>query len=765
MGLSAPARTALCLAAIATCVGPCAASPAPAPPIDPGLTEGVESRLVQFEVRVTRKGAPVHGLTAKDLDIELSGKPLPNFTVDDMCAVLDSEGVAPAPRPGSFVFYFDEPELTVEGRMRAIEVARIVAPELLAHGHDVLILHNGNALRAETKWTHDAAEVSAALDRIASTPNCRESIQSGADEMKVQMLLDRAESLVRESEFNRKIAYDDAQSAMANGAQFFDGPSGQSMLSAKYATPTSPHAAVTPSAMQAMADAQMYENEGTQAINTLLSEFDAVVSNDLQRTGRDIERLRGAVRLAALRGSPKGVVYFADSLRRDPGGVVQRAMESIPSFTNRNGGDTSRAMASSSTFRRMGANPALAGLSTNASLSGIGSRSRSGVASWDADGDLVSLVRDASTYGIRFYAVEGRSLAGASDWVRASQDTLAGLALETGGLSFVNGVSARKIADGITADQSCWYLVSFSPSGWETDRTLDVGVWTKQLGLHVTTLSSLVIPSRATRTRTRLLAAHLGDPSLEDHPLAVSIYPVGGTAKRLQVLAQVRMPDSDVPKSSGATWDIGFEVISRGAVVAHSSGRVAWHGNGPPPVYQTSLALPAGPYEVVAVAREDATDSIRAGRANGTWPPLSENGVTLSLPVVAQPQRGGLVLDGDVKATGIIVRGGTNPVDPREPTAIVTAACLDGTKGAPLRAERSLVGETEVSFAPMELTPDEGRCVQIRDLVAARSLGAGRLTYFVRILSGEQELAAQELSFDVADVPAATPTAIAPPSN
>jgi hypothetical protein len=197
-----------------------------------------------------------------------------------------------------------------------------------------------------------------------------------------------------------------------------------------------------------------------------------------------------------------------------------------------------------------------------------------------------------------------------------------------------------------------------------------------------------------------------------------------------------------------------------GSVVAHNSHRVTWHGNGQPPIYQATLTLPTGPYEIIAVAHETNTDSIRAGRVNGSWPPSRTGRVTLSLPAVAQPQRGGIVQDGEVRDTGIVVRGAGNLVDPRQP--IVTAACVSGSKDTVLRAERSIVGETEVAFAPMELSSDEGRCVQIRDLVAARSLGAGRMTYFVRILSGEAEIASQELTFDVADVPAPVEAAVAP---
>src|SRR6185436_8989177 len=160
-----------------------------------------------------------------------------------------------------------------------------------------------------------------------------------------------------------------------------------------------------------------------------------------------------------------------------------------------------------------------------------------------------TLVRESSTYGVRFYAVEGRGLSMPSDWVRTSQDTLASMALESGGLSFLNGIAPERIADRVAADQACWYLVSFAPSGWDTDRPLSLTVYAKRDGLRVQTRSELVIPSRATLTETRLIAAHFGDPALEARPLSVSIYPVGGTNKNLAILAQVRMPESDVPKA------------------------------------------------------------------------------------------------------------------------------------------------------------------------------------------------------------------------
>jgi len=686
------------------------------PPLKPGLAEGIETRLVQFELRVSRKGAPVSGLSASDFDIELGGKPLKNFTVDDMClgAAAPLPGV-PAPKPGSYILYFDEPELTVDGRMRSIEVARLVAPALLARGHELMILRNGDALRTDTKWTRDPAVVSAALDRIAADPGNGDALRAELEQLNAERLLDTLSDAIRLAEFKKQLALGSAVSSYANTPGTFRSPRSD---------PDSPYYLPSGAVLTAVM-------EGHEAILQLLLQFDLVLADELRRIERDMERLSGAVRFLALRDAPKGLVYFSDTLRRDPGEVIVRRLDSATQVT------------------RAFNDP----------------RWRAQMDAWDADGAFQALVRDASTYGVRFYAVEGRNLSIASDWVRSSQDTLASIALDTGGISFLNGIAPARIADQVAADQSCWYLVSFPPSGWDTDRPLALGVWPKSTGLRVQTRSSLVIPSRETLTQTRLIAAHFDDPAVQSRPLAVSLYPVGGTTKSLQVLAQVRLPGSDVPTARDALWDIGFDVVSQGEIVARSSSGVTWRGNGQPPVYQATLSLPAGPYEIVAVAHEAASDSIRAGRINGTWPLLPADPVTLSFPALAQPQTGGIVLDGKVRATGIIVRGDGNPVDPRVSVAFVTAVCLEGKGDAVYRAERRLVGETEASFAPMTLSPDEGRCVQIRDLVAANSLGAGRMTYSVRVFSGDEEIASRALPFDVAGVAAPLSDVIAPPAK
>ena len=668
------------------------------PSTQPTLTDRVEKRLIQFEMRVSRKGDPVSGLSAADFDIELAGKPLSDFTVDDMCAGA-SIVAARDTNPGSSLFYFDEPELTREGRIRAVEVARRVAPALLERGHDLKIVRNGSAVLAETGWTHDASEVFAALDRIASDPGARDYLRDAVDERDVERLIEEAASLL-----------------------------GGAGVSATVAGRQLPTDCTLDSKAIGKAINMVKRGSERNAIHAMAGSLRTIVNAELRRTGRDIARLRGAVQSLASRGSPKAVLYFADSLRSDPGRAMKTAFESISNW------DPAAVVARSTT-----------------------------IAPWNADGAMQSLTRDAAAFGVRFYAVEGRGLTNGSDWVRTAQDTLASLGLETGGLSFVNGLQASSIADRIAADQACWYLVSFDPADRPRDRTLDLGIWPKERGLKVRAVSSVVIPGQQAQENARLVAANFGKSLPEDTPLAVAVYPVGGTDKSLQVMAQVTLPDSESSINGDPRWEVAFEVVSNGEIGSRTTHRVRPPDDGRGPVYQTTLTVPSGPYEIVASVRDLVTDSTRRGSIEGAWAPVRADDIALSQVALAQPQHSGVVVDGEVNPHGIVVVGMDEAVDPKKPIGIVTSVCIGGPKAATYRAERSIFGDSVVEFDPISLTADGGRCVQIRDMVAAGSLSPGRVDYVVRVLSGERDVAVQSRAFQIREqtAPASPIAAIA----
>jgi hypothetical protein len=447
--------------------------------LTPILQEGIERRLIQFEVRLSQKGAPVRGVKAADLDIELGGKPLKSFILDDMCTgTPDAVAETAAVPAGSFLLYFDEIELTFEGRRRAVEVRQARREHAVVQGErdqdpaQSPVAPVGNAV------DHDAALISATLGRIAGDPGEGDAMRAAIDEARIVDSMDHTAALIHDANINQAISRETAIRESVNGPIVGANCGGFAVR------------APNPAALVAAQSAKSSQQAGDHALQDLVIELRGFSHEEVRRGERDMTRLRAAISSLALRGAPKGIVYFADTLRRDPGHVVEGMLDSQWQFTN-----------------RIAARPG-----SSSGLSGTDAKMISSVSSRTADLEMAALVRDAATYGARFFAVEGRNLAAPSDWIQASQDTMVSLALDTGGLPFINGIPAEKIADRIAADQSCWYLASFDPRGWTADKQLGLGVYPKARGVRVNTRSSLVIPSRETLIQATLQAAPLETP-------------------------------------------------------------------------------------------------------------------------------------------------------------------------------------------------------------------------------------------------------------
>ena len=144
----------------------------------------------------------------------------------------------------------------------------------------------------------------AALDRIASDPGNRDYLSDPADEQQVERLIDQAKSLLR-----------------SNGM----GGAGRSLQG--------DCAVKRVQGAELLATQIAVEKLATGNLATALTNL---VNDDLRRSGRDIERLRGAVRLLSMRGSPKGMVYFADTLRTNPGRFIASAVNELSNM-DRNG--------------------------------------------------------------------------------------------------------------------------------------------------------------------------------------------------------------------------------------------------------------------------------------------------------------------------------------------------------------------------------------------------------------------------------------------
>jgi VWFA-related protein len=170
----------------------------PPPTTEPGtvsplltdLQEQVERRLIQLDVTVSGPSGLISTLTRDDFElyignIALGGQRIEELYVDSLCSVKSDlresgqrealgAGVAPlvnsvAPK-GSYVFYFDQAHLTMEGRVRSLELARELVEEVVTQGSQAMVVSSGAETRAFADLTHDHMVLLDALDRIEQDP-------------------------------------------------------------------------------------------------------------------------------------------------------------------------------------------------------------------------------------------------------------------------------------------------------------------------------------------------------------------------------------------------------------------------------------------------------------------------------------------------------------------------------------------------------------------------------------------------------------------
>ena len=420
---------------------------------------------------------------------------------------------------------------------------------------------------------------------------------------------------------------------------------------------------------------------------------------------------------------PKAVIYFADTMR-------SRAGRHYLSFFSRRQGEES-ALAPGTL---MAANP------------------------------FDRAVEEAAAHGIRLYTVEAQGMVADSagglgrtnrgnvpqpdasrQRIRDAQDSLVGFALETGGRAFLLGVPAKKIARRIRADLACLYLISFDVRDLPEDRALAVIVRVKRPKVEAQVRGQLVLPSESRRRTTRLLAAFTGmEPDAADARVSGTIIPTGFSDGRYSALVQLAVPASPLP---GLQWELGASLVSRGAVRADTAGQISVPGADVPVIYEAVMTFKPGPYELVIVARESTTDQIATSSLEGSWPDPNGEMATVGPFAAMQPARGAFSRDGALSPSGALAVGETGAARAERPTALVGLVCRGRGRKKPLQVERTLIGKTSADFRPMELDLGSERCAQIRDLIPAGTMTPGDFVYEVRVLDGDEELAAARLEF------------------
>jgi len=144
-------------------------------PRDIGLPpERVGRRLAQLDVTVVGPPAAVASLTAEDFTVRINLKKLREFQVDRLCAgaataetTTETTAAAVGGAPtASYLFYFDQPLLTMAGRQRSIDIARELIERLVVDGVRAMIVSNSRETRIIQGLTPDPAVLLPKLDAL-----------------------------------------------------------------------------------------------------------------------------------------------------------------------------------------------------------------------------------------------------------------------------------------------------------------------------------------------------------------------------------------------------------------------------------------------------------------------------------------------------------------------------------------------------------------------------------------------------------------------
>ncbi|ANM31849.1 hypothetical protein ABI59_23260 [Acidobacteria bacterium Mor1] len=453
------------------------------------------------------------------------------------------------------------------------------------------------------------------------------------------------------------------------------------------------------------------------------------------RAEKALYRLSMVLGRLATRDQPKVVIYFSDSMRRNPGrhyldlfnqNLVDRQTEDQGTIEN-------DSQVTAVIFDRV--------------------------------------IQEAAAHGIRVYAVEAQGMvvqtnrSGAlratpttSSGLRDAQGSLQSLAIETGGQAFISsGVSAKSIRRNIEKDLSCLYLVSFDPTGMPLDRSIPVRLDVKRPRVKAQVRGTIVLQSEEARRKSALLAA-FGATEKEkagisaNSPIRAGMLPLGFEDGKFKARLQVYVDGSPLP---GAKWDVGASVVAEDRVPLEASGRIEVDQPNIPVVLETEAYFKPGSYEVVMVAHETESDHIVSRRVENTWPNPKAQPVAVSPISIVQRTQAAFHSGGEIRTSGNRALGQGELVKADEDTAFVGMICWDRGQRKPLRITRTLSGDSSADFPPMEMEPGDERCRTFADLVAPGTMTAGSFTYEVKVHSDDEELASGKIVFGATDRTAA----------
>jgi VWFA-related protein len=509
------------------------------------LVEEAESRLAQIDVTVIGPRDAVSSLDRADFELKIHLRRLDEFEVDRDCGlpeVVDLAAPQETLRPSvSYLFYFDQPHLTLPGRARAMDIARELVARLVADGDQAMIVSNAARLAVVEEITDDPQRLRDALDRLESD-RTQWDMHAAEEESRIARVVD---ILNREDNVHRAVAM-----------------------------------------------AKSYQRE------------------EQARTDKSLRRLHIALARLSELDSRKAVIYFADTMRQNPG-------EHYVSFFG------SRIKQSTSS---------LADMTSQAFAAGVA---------------FDHVLNEATAQGIRFYPVYAQGLVTPYDRervdsaglarsgavpsssrvrLRDAQRTLASMASETGGQVFLRGESPAKITESIVEDFACVYTLSFDPAGFPEDDPLRVVIRTLREDVRLETRGRIVIQSASARLAARLLSAFtVGASNDVDFGLRANLVPTAFERGAYDALLQISVPGTGIP---AASWELGASLIGRDRVLDEVSGTLAAGRPNVPLVLEREIEIRPGPHEIVAVAHESSLGFVLSEHLQVSWPDPNDRPVT-----------------------------------------------------------------------------------------------------------------------------------------
>jgi len=471
---------------------------------------------------------------------------------------------------------------------------------------------------------------------------------------------------------------------------------------------------------------EVFEVQNTLGQEAACSKARFLQQQDLYRTDKALRRFAMMLGLLTDLDPPKVALYFGDTVRRDAGAHYF-------SYVGR------------CSYGGEGRDPSM----------------------FNAEHALDRIIAAASSNGIRLYTVQaeglvtgdtlalpgvttagGRSFNPNQQRIRQAQDALAGMALETGGQAFLNGIASSKMVTAIHDDVSCLYLLSFDGAQFRLDSPLSIRVTTERPKVNLRTRGRLVLPSESERRTARLLAAFAAPGAVrKDLTVRGALIPLGFEKGTYRALVQVAAPGSPVPE---AVWDLGASLVSGGEIRMDDSGRLTIRQRGVPVVFETEMLFEPGPYELIVVAHDTTTNQLGTLRLEGTWPERADGPAIGPIAVVQRDAGTVFLRQGSPRVGGSMARAPREPVRSSDATAILTLVCRGRGKGI-LRIARWLGGETATEFPPMDIEFGAEPCAQIRDVIPSGTMTDGRFEYRLNVLDGAKQLATSTQTIYVVD--------------